>query len=71
MEGTRHFQQSFFRIVAFVDNEPDNLAAVASMQDTGEILLVHADTIFTSCLHKLPKRAVSGNRYDAGALEIH
>lgn len=68
MEGIRHFQQAGFRIVAFVDNEPDNLAAVESMPDARDVLLLHADTIFASGRHELPKRAVSGNRYDAGAL---
>lgn len=61
--GIRHFQEAGYRIVAFIDNEPDNLEAVAGMDTSGEILLLHADTIFQSKRTRLPARTVGGNIY--------
>ena len=37
-----------FRIVAVVDNEPENLAAMAAAHGGDDILFLHADTIFES-----------------------
>ena len=37
-----------FRVVAVVDNEPENLRAMAANDTEGEILFLHADTIFRS-----------------------
>jgi hypothetical protein len=36
------------RVTAVVDNEPENLRAMAAADPTGEILFLHADTIFRS-----------------------
>jgi hypothetical protein len=47
-----------------VDNEPENLKAVAEADATGEILLLHADTIFRSKRSQLPPAAVGGDAYD-------
>ena len=66
--GISHFQDAGFRIVAFVDNEPANLQAVAEFDRHGEILLLHADTICTSSREKVPKHAVSGRIYDPAGL---
>jgi len=68
VEGIAHFQRRGFRVVAFVDNEPANLQAVADYDRTGEILLLHADTVFTSLRERIPECAVSGNVYDISAL---
>ena len=68
VQGIAHFRRMGFRIVAFVDNEPANLQAVADYDRTGEILLLHADTVFTSLRERIPEGAVSGNVYDISAL---
>ena len=52
-----------FRVVAFVDNEPKNLDAVARVDPGREILLLHADTIFESG-PALPHGAERGRAYD-------
>ena len=50
------------RVVAVVDNEPENLRAMATADRTGEILFLHADTIFRSQrLHQ--DRLVAGRSY--------
>ena len=36
-EGIRYFRRLGYRVVAFVDNEPENLAAVSDMEDSDEI----------------------------------
>lgn len=67
-EGIRHFQQLGYRIASFVDNEPENLRAVSECDETGEILLLHADTIFSSGRDTIPRNAVSGSVYDVAEL---
>ncbi len=62
--GIKRFQEKGYRIFAFVDNEPDNLKAVSEMDSTGEVLLLHADTIFESKRTKLPRHTVKGKSYD-------
>lgn len=64
LEGVRHFSQKGYRVCAFIDNEPENLLSVASMDNDNEILLLHADTIFASKKRHLPARAIGGNSYD-------
>ncbi len=50
------------RIVAVIDNEPENLRAMAAADPAGEILFLHADTIFASQrLHH--ERMVTGRLY--------
>jgi hypothetical protein len=50
------------RVIAVVDNEPENLRAMAAADPTGEILFLHADTIFKSQrLHQ--DRLVAGRSY--------
>jgi hypothetical protein len=62
--GVKHFQEAGYRIVAMVDNEPDNLQAVADADEGGEIQLLHADTIFETKRSKLPAGAAAGAEYD-------
>jgi len=64
IDGIRHFRERGYRVVAFVDNEPENLRAVATADPRGEILLLHADTIFRSKRAQLPARTVAGREYD-------
>ena len=63
-EGIRYFRNLGYRVVAFVDNEPENLAAVSAMEDADEIMLLHADTLFESARSRLPRTTVSGDTYD-------
>ncbi len=67
-EGMRELQRGGYRIFAFVDNEPENLAAVHEIDPSNEILLLHADTIFESARERLPSRAVSGQAWQVGSL---
>ncbi|NER39203.1 MAG: hypothetical protein F6J93_35505 [Oscillatoria sp. SIO1A7] len=69
-DGIRKFQKDGYRVLAFVDNEPNNLQAVAEIDLEREILLLHADTIFESKRINLPSRAIKGNAYDLTEL-IH
>lgn len=68
--GILHFQKCGYRVFACVDNEPENLRAIADVDAQKQILLLHADTLFKSKRKRLPPHAVSGKRYDLAAL-IH
>jgi len=68
--GVLHFQKCGYRIFACVDNEPENLRAIAGVDPLKQILLLHADTLFRSKRRRLPPHAVSGKRYDLAEL-IH
>jgi hypothetical protein len=62
----RELRRRGLRVVAVVDNEPENLRTVAAADPSNEILLLHADTIFTSQrLHhdRLDGRLVAGRSY--------
>jgi phosphoglycolate phosphatase-like HAD superfamily hydrolase len=52
------------RVVAFVDNERENLEAVAASDPSSRILLLHADTIFASRPSGDDRRVVAGRDYD-------
>jgi hypothetical protein len=64
VEGIRHFQERGYRIVGFVDNEPENLCVVAEFDRREEILLLHADTTYSSDRDMIPPNAVSGKVYN-------
>ena len=66
--GIDYFQKKGFRVIAFVDNEPENLEAVSMSDRTGDILLLHADTVYESQKEKMPRSAVSGKVYDIAEL---
>jgi hypothetical protein len=68
IDGMRELERSGYRIFAFVDNEPENLAAVHEFDLRNEILLLHADTIFESARDALPRRAVSGREWGVGPI---
>ncbi len=63
-EAVHNFREKGYRVFAMVDNEPDNLKAVSEEDPNGEILLLHANTIFESKRRWLPPRSVSGKIYD-------
>jgi hypothetical protein len=56
-----------FRIVAVVDNEPENLAAMAESHDAQGMMFLHADTIFESQRSE-GLTAVTGTAYELGGL---
>ena len=64
VSGVRHFQKAGYRVIAFIDNEPDNLKAVSKIDPNQEILLFHANTIFESKRARLPSGTVKGKEYD-------
>ena len=66
--GVLQFQRAGYRVFAAVDNEPANLAAIAEVDPSHEIMLLHADTIFESQRKALPPRSVSGDVYDLSQL---
>lgn len=57
------YRRSGYRIVAMVDNEPANLAAIADSPDYDGFLLLHADTLFESQRTLLPNTTLTGKHY--------
>jgi hypothetical protein len=62
IEGLRRLRLAGYRIAAVVDNEPELISAMAAADETGEILFLHADTIFAS-RREPTSRTVSGSTY--------
>jgi hypothetical protein len=62
--GVFHFQKCGYRVLAMLDNEPDNLNSISKADPEGEILLLHANTIFESKRKRLPEGTVKGKVYD-------
>jgi hypothetical protein len=56
-----------YRVFAVVDNEPGNIQAMAEADAAGEILFLHAATLYESARTPTP-RTVSGEAYDITAL---
>jgi hypothetical protein len=56
-----------YRIVAVVDNEPAMIRAMADADETGEILFLHANTVFASRREPTPRTA-SGSGYGLSGL---
>jgi beta-phosphoglucomutase-like phosphatase (HAD superfamily) len=48
VEGIRHFKDSGYHIVAVIDNERENLEAIAKNDQKGEMLLLQAEIILNS-----------------------
>jgi hypothetical protein len=65
--GLRELRERGMRVIAVIDNEPENLRAMAATDPEGEILFLHADTISESQRHP-HDRTVSGSAYRLGAL---
>lgn len=65
--GLVRLRDAGYRVVAVVDNEPSNILAMAEADRAGEILFLHADTIFASQRRPLP-RAVGGSVYGLSGL---
>jgi hypothetical protein len=71
IEGITHFMNLGYDVIAFLDNEPENLRAVSDFHTGKSILLLHADTFCRSSLDLLPPGTVSGSRYDVKHLTRH
>lgn len=61
--GIGFLQQAGYRVVAVVDNEPENLEAMTAADEDGEVLFLHAATIYESRRRHIP-RSVTGDVYD-------
>ncbi len=65
VRGLRAFQSQGYRVVAMVDNEPENLLALHEAGLTEEdVLLLHADTEYVSARSHLPECSISGQPFD-------
>ncbi|MCH8310430.1 MAG: hypothetical protein IIB17_08050 [Chloroflexi bacterium] len=62
-EGVRKFQRDGYRVFAMVDNEPEYLMAVCELDESGDLLALHANTIFESDRGDYPCCEVSGSDY--------
>lgn len=67
VEGLRTLQARGLRVIAIVDNEPSNLAAMTEADDSQEMLFLHADTIFESQRGN-HERAITGAAYGLAGL---
>ncbi len=66
-EGLQYFQEAGYRLFAAVDNEPRNIEAMVNGDPEGEILFLHANTLFESKRSATP-RTVRGDSYDITSL---
>lgn len=66
--GIQRLRERGFRIVAVVDNEPANLAAVVDANPDAGILPLHATTLFESKRLESRRGTVRGHHYDLPAL---
>ena len=67
IDGLRRLRLAGYHVVAVVDNEPAMIRAMAEAEETGEVLFLHADTIFASRREPTP-RTVSGSTYGLSGL---
>jgi haloacid dehalogenase-like hydrolase len=63
VDGLERLHARGLRVVAVVDNEPANIRAMAEADTTGEVLFLHAETIFESHRESTP-RTVAGSSYE-------
>jgi phosphoglycolate phosphatase-like HAD superfamily hydrolase len=63
----RAIEAAGYRTVAVIDNEPEVIAAMAAGRPRGEVLCLHARTVFES-RRPLPPGAAAGHRYDLRTL---
>jgi len=62
--GITRFRRDGYRVIAFLDNEPENLRAVGRIDDSGEIILLHANTLYESRRSRVPTSSAVGSNYD-------
>jgi hypothetical protein len=63
IEGIKYFQDNDYRIVAMIDNEPENLAAIDNSGVGNDLLLLHADNFLDTGSSALPDGSISGENY--------
>lgn len=63
-DGIRFFQEQGYRVVAVIDNERENLDAVAQVDPSGEILLLHADIMLGASPLRKGQRAFDSRFFD-------
>ena len=68
VQGLRRFQALGYRPIAMLDNEPENLAAVAAFDRARTILPMHADTFYLSDRALLPAHTVRGDTFNPVSL---
>ncbi|HDH02991.1 MAG TPA: hypothetical protein ENH15_01940, partial [Actinobacteria bacterium] len=61
--GLRRFEEMGYHVFAMIDNEPRVLKALADEPENGELLLLHADTIFESPSSSMPSSVIEGKDY--------
>jgi hypothetical protein len=61
--GLKQFREMGYHVFAMIDNEPRILEALADVAAAGEMLLLHADTIFESHSSSMPRGVVQGRDY--------
>ena len=66
VRGVEYFRDIGFRPIAMIDNEPENLEALARSEIGHGMLLLHADTIFKSKLTLTSHKIIRGDSYDVG-----
>jgi hypothetical protein len=67
VEALSAFAAAGYRVLAVVDNEPEIIEAMAAADETGEVLFLHAQTLYESQRVAMP-RTVEGDRYDLRSL---
>ncbi len=68
VEGIRYFKDRGYRVVAMIDNEPENLEAIDESDEAENILLLHADKLLNSRSDDLPDDSVSGEDFRVSEL---
>jgi hypothetical protein len=61
--GMLRFREMGYHVFAMIDNEPRVLEMLAHEAEKGELLLLHADTIFESQSSSMPRGAIAGREY--------
>lgn len=67
IDGLHAFSAAGYRVVAVVDNEPEVIEALAAADRAGEVLFLHAQTLYQSQRVATP-RTVGGSHYDLRSL---
>ena len=67
VEALRAFTDTGYKVLAVVDNEPENIAAMSAADTSGEVLFLHAQTLYESRRVATP-RTVEGSSYDLRSL---
>jgi hypothetical protein len=68
IEGIRYFKDRGYRVVAMIDNEPENLEAIDESEKAEDILLLHADKLLNSRSDNLPDDSVRGEDFRVSEL---